>query len=369
MLTSLNIENYRRFKRYRLAGLSRVNLLVGKNNCGKTSVLEAVHLLRSGGDPSVLARIAAQRGELTFTDEYGEPYRDGPLPVVSHFFHGHGIEGGSYLRLCGNDGADEVRVEVVDRYQQPKPYDPGVNTESPLALAIEGLAYSGMAGPREIDIFEDGALDPKHISRLRSSPVRAGRANGQPAQFLSLDLLKTRRLAKAWDTALQEGREGHVVEALRILDRRLANVYFLSGEEVRHSGGVAGILVELDGAREREPLGSQGDGMAWLLALAIALTQSDGGPLLVDEIDTALHYSIMGDMWRLVVETARRYNVQVFATTHSHDCVRGLAWFCENHPELGTEVSLQKLDPGTEEAVALDAEQILIAQEQRMEVR
>ena len=106
-----------------------------------------------------------------------------------------------------------------------------------------------------------------------------------------------------------------------------------------------------------------------LLALSLSLAQSQNGILLIDEIDTGLHYSIMGDMWLLVGQAAQRYNIQVFATTHSFDCVRGLDWLCRHHPELEKAVSLQKIEHELDEAVSLDAEQIKIAVEQDIEVR
>lgn len=85
MLSTIELEGYRGFKRYRLKGLSRVNLLVGKNNCGKTSILEAVHLLASGADPAVLASTAWQRGEVMVVPERrGTDSRRSPsLPTSS----------------------------------------------------------------------------------------------------------------------------------------------------------------------------------------------------------------------------------------------------------------------------------------------
>ena len=77
----------------------------------------------------------------------------------------------------------------------------------------------------------------------------------------------------------------------------------------------------------------------------------------------------MGDMWLLVAEAAKRYNIQVFLTTHSFDCVRGLDRLCRHHPELGKDVSLQKIENDLDEAVSLNAEQIKIAVEQDLEVR
>ena len=105
------------------------------------------------------------------------------------------------------------------------------------------------------------------------------------------------------------------------------------------------------------------------LGLAISLVYADGGVILIDEIDTGLHYSVMGDLWRLVVETAKQRDIQVFATTHSQDCVRGLAWLCDNYPDLKQEVSLQKIDPDIEKAVDVDGDGIILAVEQRIEVR
>ena len=77
----------------------------------------------------------------------------------------------------------------------------------------------------------------------------------------------------------------------------------------------------------------------------------------------------MGDMWRLVVESARKANIQVFATTHSFDCIRGLAWLCQNYPDLANEVAIQKIDTQLPEAVALGPEQIKMAVEIGMEIR
>jgi AAA15 family ATPase/GTPase len=50
MIRALTIENFRSLRRFRMTGLGRVNLLVGTNNCGKSSILEAIHVLARPGD-------------------------------------------------------------------------------------------------------------------------------------------------------------------------------------------------------------------------------------------------------------------------------------------------------------------------------
>jgi len=188
-------------------------------------------------------------------------------------------------------------------------------------------------------------------------------------QFISPDSLQPRSMTEMWNKVIAEGRESEVVDAVRIIAPTLTDIVFLSGEIPYRYGTRTGILAAFEGSRRRDPLGSHGDGMRRLLALSLALIQSEGGVLLVDEIDTGLHYSVLGRMWQLVVEAARRTDVQVFATTHSSDCVRGLAWLCENHPALREHVSLQKIHISLEEAVALDADQIVLAVNGGMEVR
>ena len=119
-------------------------------------------------------------------------------------------------------------------------------------------------------------------------------------------------------------------------------------------------------AGERIPVGSLGDGIWRLLGVALALVRASGGVLLVDEIDTGLHYSVLVDMWRLVFETARKLDVQVFATTHSRDCYEALAAVTE--PDR-TEISLQRIERGKAEAVAFTELEIRQAAERGLEVR
>lgn len=103
--------------------------------------------------------------------------------------------------------------------------------------------------------------------------------------------------------------------------------------------------------------------------MALGLATTKGGVLLIDEVDTGLHYSVLGDVWLLIVEAAKRYNIQVFLTTHSLDCIRALGWLCEEREDLASEVSIQKIERALKKSVAFDGEQIQIAVEQDIEVR
>ena len=68
MLEQLKIENFRCFKYFELNHLGRVNLLVGENNSGKTSILEAIKMLFSQSSLQSLKEIMASRGEYFDSD-------------------------------------------------------------------------------------------------------------------------------------------------------------------------------------------------------------------------------------------------------------------------------------------------------------
>jgi hypothetical protein len=82
MLRDLTIKNYRCFKDFSIDDLARVNLIVGKNNSGKTSFLEAVYLLVNQGNPHALIEILESRGEQSF----GRRFRSSGGFPISHLF-------------------------------------------------------------------------------------------------------------------------------------------------------------------------------------------------------------------------------------------------------------------------------------------
>ncbi len=373
MLRNLKLEKYRSFDEYELSDLSRVNLLVGRNDCGKTSILEAIHFLVSRGDPEVLAKCADRRGEGTDVApriaipslaEVGLRSRQ-TGPSIARFFPGHRFGPGEAFHISG-EGCGHVSVHVRLNDEGPPPLD-GMD---PPALQLQ-IRSSTLNKTFVVPVTETGYMVNYRHERYRG-PWFDKASSPPPVQFVTLDSLDGEALREAWDTALKEARETEAIEAVRLLHEDLESIVVLTSDASRTGSGRAGILLGFGGAdrrRERVPLGSHGDGMHRLLALSLALIQAADGFLLIDEIDTGLHWTVLEDMWRLVIETARKSSMQVFATTHSYDCIRGLSSLVESHPDLAGEVSIHKIGRSIRKAVHLDAEDVQVAVEQKIEVR
>ncbi len=310
--------------------------------------------------------IARRRGELVseLTDEAG-------MGDYSHFFHGHVLTEGTEFSIAPDNGMTPVKVMVgplagdetgeglfgTDPQRRPR-----------LGLRIN-LGDKGPERPKRL-FSAEGALIRRSAGLL--SPYR-GETSGTiaPVQFITPESLEMRPLAAIWDQILLDSQEGEVIAAMKILDPKIESIAFLTGqgEAPRFPRGRAGIVASFSDDKRRVPLGSCGDGMRRLLALSAALIRAKDGFLIVDEIDTGFHYSVMTDVWKLVASTAEKLNIQVFATTHSLDCIRGLAEVCRGSDELRASVSLNKILRELESSVPLSGEELITVAEQDLEVR
>lgn len=360
MLKTLELRGFRGFKSYALKDLTRVNLIVGKNNCGKTTVLEAVELLVSNGHPSAFAEVGRRR-ETGASSRYGVD--------ISHLFSGHVCQPGTRFVLTSDRHDISVTILSLDEIgEDAERWD--LRRYRPLHRALEveeetdpefGLRIAtGTEGSTVLPVDEEGTLLLEFLPRYRRNGYFE-----RPVRSLGLDSPVDARMSDTWDEVIAEGREDEIARDLQILVPEIASIHFLTGDRTR---GTTILVGRSEGGR-RMPIGSYGDGLRRLLALRLALHGANHGFLLIDEIDAGLHWTVMEDVWRLLVEAAKESDVQVFATTHIYDAIRGLGALVKSRPDLAGEVSIQKVHPSLERAVCFAGEQISIAVDQEIELR
>jgi len=356
MITEFTLRNYRGFSDFSLSGCSQVNLFVGKNNAGKSSLLEALYLFFCKMDLEVLQSIAIRRGEMIM-DPRG---RDAYTVDMSHFFNGHRIKSAKSPIVASKDISYSIKVASSDHFEPQMgllPFENASEMRQPLhSLKIIENRNGAEKSLQEAVVFEQGAVSLVRRNSMYGVAVR--RRN----HFIAPDSLDYQTLASLWNNILVSNDELSIVNALKLLDGRVASVAFLPGEQYpgRFSArAMSGVVVGLDDTSKRVPLGSLGDGMKRLMSIAAALSCAKNGALFIDEIDAGFHYSVMKDLWRLVVRTAIANNVQVFASTHSLDCIRGLSVLSEKslHSEKGV-FSLYSIASTDRYAVHYSADEI-----------
>ncbi|HYO53598.1 AAA family ATPase [Archangium sp.] len=362
MMTTLRIDNFRSFRRLTVEGLTRVSLLVGTNNAGKTSVLEAAELVLGGTGPPILVRSMRSRGEFVYPRGQRSAYIE-----VNHLFHGHSLEPGKSFELSALVGESprSIRCRIIPR---PSGNLEGDDETPPLELLRPGsnlaLSISGDGMSPDGYLFPMVGYSVRLRLLLNAATTPADKA--WKVRFMGTAAPPVSDLQLLWDDFVLTPEETKVTNALQIIEPDIERLAALSGSGSERGGG---MFVKLRGSDERIPLGSMGEGIKRLLALSLNLVSSAGGYLLVDEIDTGLHHSVMTQMWRLVVEVARRLDVQVLATTHSLDCVRALAALYEESPHVRDLISLHRIERGAEASIPYSADEILAASQHQMELR
>lgn len=371
MLSSIHIKGYRGFKDFRMENLCRVNLLVGANNSGKTSALEAFYLLASQADRRALVQVLLRRGELKYDRDENYP-KGYPEVDASHLFYGHECRLGNKFDILAQNqrpkkslSAEVVELPLKERSTNRSREDEGFDPR--LALRIKGSPKPKVA---RIPIGLSGGFstDPRDD---RWNPATEG--DGSRVIFITTHSLNPRELIRAWDSIALTEHEEYVHDCLKILDRDIVRIAPQAAIPYwRRELDRSGFLVRHKGFTNPIPIGSMGDGIWHLLSLAIAITRCRDGFLLVDEIDTGLHYGVLPDMWRMVINASRRLNVQVFASTHSFDCMKALAQHGGDSTlltETSDEFVLQRIEPDVGVATSYQPEEMRIALKQFLEMR
>jgi hypothetical protein len=183
--------------------------------------------------------------------------------------------------------------------------------------------------------------------------------------YIGASGIRSQELAKMWDQIALTDLEPGVVQSLRIVHPGIERLTFVDAGLRREERSPR---VRISGNNRPIPLRSLGDGVFRLFAIALALANADGGILLVDEIENGIHYSIQQDVWKLIVDGARRLNVQLFATTHSWDCVKAFQAATRMSSESGVLIRLES-SRGKIRAIEFDEDELEIATEQQIEVR
>ena len=356
LLTGIEINGYRQFERFRMDGLRRVNLLVGKNNAGKTALLEAVQILTTRPALGAIQAILERRGEVE-REARTRNERNEASPSLRHLFPDHELPAvGGTLSIESHDERTHVRLVVNQRTYRTTSRSPDGGARLKIVLPI---LFSEEDGPTfELPVSLKGVLPDSQPFLFDLTTDNVLPASGMDLQHM----------ADHYNLSLERGTEGEVIDALRLLDPDVQDVTFLAGKDFSLGNAGEDILIGYKG-RSRHPLGSAGEGMKRMLGLALALSNARGGTLLVDEIDTGLHYSVMGDLWRLVTKTAQRLDIQVFATTHSLDCVRGIVAMGQKDPALFEEVAVHTIDARRERSVATAGERLDDAVQLEVELR
>jgi hypothetical protein len=364
MIKELNIRGFRGLRDFSMNDLGRINLLVGTNNSGKSSILEAIELMASTASVRPIWSATSRRGERIWIDDDTRRYIEAD---VSHLFYSHAFAVGSKLEI--NSGTDDQSqqfsmevVQIQEDNNSPLLDVESSETSDSLGLELEWVNKHLQVVP----LTPRGGLASKFGYR-----TSLDRLNIPRIQFISTASLLPEEVQSLFDEVVLTPEEDLLVNALRTIEPDIERIASIGGDRTRSASGMrqGNIVVKLKNHIDRIPIGSMGDGIWRMLGIALSLVNARNGILLIDEIDTGLHYRVLSKMWQLVQSTAERLNIQVFATTHSRDCYESLASISHDDISEGSCVTIQRIEKNTRQSISFTEQEIVAASERGIEVR
>jgi AAA domain, putative AbiEii toxin, Type IV TA system/AAA domain len=366
-LDSLHIRGFRAFKDLRIPRLASVNLIAGLNGAGKSSLLEALRIYAAGlSAAEQLCQLLEYRQEgIIGRGQAVDPlHRESPEQFdPTRLFH---TGGGGLVRAFEvgplQRPAETLSVGLESRVVAEVELNDVEGDDKPNGRIAEPVLVLRCGGERRFERMSAFAVNP-NVRSMASGMEGDGQGPKAAAHFLRSRALGATEIVRLWNRVVRRrDSEQEVVSALQIIAPDIEGVTVAQAPE---SYRTPDVLVARKGLTSRESLGSLGEGLTRLFSLALALAETRGGVLLVDEIENGLHHSVHEKLWRFMGTVARRLDIQVFATTHSWDCVQGLQ-AAELHDS-----ALIRLDRNGDDIVAttFDEQEVAVAVRESIEIR
>lgn len=314
MIKNAEIHNFKGLTCVTLEGLARVTLLGGRNNVGKTSLLEALFLYYDRHNPEALLRQYAWRGVP------GVPLHPDALwaPVFTMYDMGQPI----LIQLQDEQGALssltlQLNPNFVRRIPAGQSFTPGM----PAQIDTQAKPTPTLS----LEVIHRTDPDDEQRAHHFVGPQGVGmETEYEPSRPESAVFLAAATRVNPQEDAVRfgqldiKGRQQEVVDFLRdTIEPRLKGLSVIS-----LGGPTTMIHAQLEGLARKIPVAYMGDGMARLLSIILILATTTNGCIFIDEIENGIHHSALPRVWQGIVKAARQFNCQVFATTHSQECLQ-----------------------------------------------
>lgn len=340
-LSSFHIARFRGLRDLKLEGLGRINLLVGANNAGKTSTLDALSLFCRPLDLANWRETARRRDVKSSRTPESEPFKWlFPQFATSNDSAPHRIwlEGtGAYAGRKVISTYDEFEEFGQERLQNSDPEDAEEDNEPDCGLKIHIQANYAQRINGKLLPTADGqnTAELRIVDNQRNTYSTAVEDPSIAAAFISPHSHRTTQ-----DTSWYYGRaieqeeidETFTADVLEVMQRIDKDVIEINAASKGKTGISISVKHRLTG---RTPIHAFGDGFQRALLIAASIPAVRNGVLLIDELESALHVSVLDSVLSVLKWAAEKYNVQVFATTHSLEAVDSvLAAFKNDLPTL-----------------------------------
>jgi AAA15 family ATPase/GTPase len=313
MLKEIEIQNFRCFEKIKISGFERVNLIGGKNNAGKTALLEALFLNVAPYATSLETLRELRR-------ESSEALEAMPKRAWDNLFYA--LKKDRMIVIIGEDEnqkADQVEISIGSVDQ--KITIGGIFERQEIREIIDSLPKD-KSGVSVITIkLISNPKKPVKSSLIASSSgsITTGSTSTDEVPIIpSFIMFSGKEITEAYDRARLDDKDSEVLKAFQVIDSSIESVESFSiGEPT--------LYLRRKGEK-RLPLSLFGDAINRVAEIILKLVNNEYKILLVDEIENGIHHTSQREFWRVLFRLAVELDTQIFATTHSLEMLQAFAY-------------------------------------------
>lgn len=309
MINRISFENFRGLKKLELPELSRITLLTGKNNAGKSSILEGIFLFMNHSLQNSFVSINNFRGIYVNMDSssiWGPAF--------------YGLDTDKSINIAATLNEKHCNLS----YQKDVSFTAADSSKDDQAIMKQFVTsiranYNMKYHYKQEDYTEEGIFYTNGSGVFRT--IQTSLPNNQ-LLFMPYTLyINSTTLFSFSENAISDwiglmelnGKKDRIVEALKYIEKDISNIITITNL------GQVQVLAKI--ADQVFPVKLSGDGLFRLMYILLAIFANPGSIILIDEIETGFHYSMYERLWKLIAEAAKENNCQIIATTHNYECI------------------------------------------------
>jgi len=347
MIDSLTIKNFKKNNYLKLTNMGKITIIGGKNNSGKTTVLESLYLLYNRELPKTILDIYFSHGvKVTFTnDTFWAP-----------LFNCYNMENEIKINVRYDGQSESLEIKRSNDVSTK------VSLKNPEVVTKRLLDFIYTKNDKKIGVahsFIDSSTigNGSTIKTNWEKPIN----NIKKISYICPRLdYNPNEIATKFGEIDISGGTSELVEALKIIEPKIKSLSSVSHGNYSLIYGDVGIGRKI-------PLSFMGEGTAKLFSIILAIVTTRDGIVLIDELENGIHYSLFPKLWELLVKLSSpdKFNCQIILTTHSYELLNSLKY--ELSDKTNNSISYIRIDDNI--AVTYDNEVLLNSLDNELEVR